>query len=91
MMVMTMNLDQEPIPLDSRLWIFFSVFINNVFCHALDVYVINGYHLEVERPSPLISELDDSRVGYVLAMAPLSAYIMNRKNQLHLLFQSVML
>jgi len=44
MMVMTMNLDQEPIPLDSRLWIFFSVFINNVFCHALDVYVINGYH-----------------------------------------------
>jgi len=30
-MVVMMDLDQEPIPLNSKLWSLFSVFINNIF------------------------------------------------------------
>ena len=33
--------------------------------------------------SPLISKLDDSHIGHVLALAPPSAYFMNGKNQPH--------
>ena len=45
----------------------------------IDVDVINGYHnlSQGEGQSPLISELDDSHIGHVLTMAPLSAYIEN--------------
>jgi len=43
----------------------------------IDTNVINGYHHLGEAggrgQSPLISELNDSHVGHVLAMVPLSA------------------
>ena len=38
---------------------------------------------EGEGQSPFIRELDDSHLGHVLAMAPLSAYTMNGKLQPH--------
>ena len=89
MMVVTMDLDQEPISLDSRLWCFtlFSLII--IIPWIIDVDVINGYHnlSQGEGQSPLISELDDSHIGHVLAMPTLSDYIKNRKCQPHSQFQ----
>lgn len=42
--------------------------------------VINDYHLrEGHCIHPFISELDDSHTGHMLAMAPYSLYIINRK------------
>jgi len=50
-----------------------SVIINNMQC-IIDVDVINGYRrLGGGGQSPLTVKLDDSHVGHVLAMAPLSA------------------
>ena len=49
--------------------------------------VIINLGKERKAQSPFIWELNDSHVGHVLKMAPLSAYVTNRKLQQ---FQSVM-
>ena len=61
----------------------------------INVDVINGHHHlgeggGAEGQSPLISELKDSHVGHVLAIAPLSAYTMNTNLQPYSQFWSVM-
>ena len=76
-------LDQESIPLDSRLWSLFPVYINNI-C-IIDVNVINRYYLGGQ--SPLFSELHNIHAGHVPAMAQFSAY---GKLQPHSHFHSVM-
>lgn len=70
MIIVRIDLDQQPIPLDSKLWcvILFPLIIS---CIA-DADVINGYrHLwgggHAVWQSPFIRELDDSHVGHVLA------------------------
>jgi len=45
------------------------------------VIITSGKGGGAEGQSLVISELDDSKVSHVLTMAPLSAYIMNRKLQ----------
>ena len=53
---------------------------------------VDGYHHVAggDGQSPLISELKDSHVGHVLAIASFSANIMNTNLQPYSQFQSVM-
>ena len=86
MIILTIELEQQQIPLNSKLCCFI---INNIGPQIIDIDVINGYHHNGGE-----GELDDSLVGHVLTVAPLSAYhmyIMNRKLQSPSQFQSVII